>query len=175
MRKVSRRYDLLVTPGVSVPAFRARVKRDGIRRSSSSSTGRRSPTRSTLRSSLPASAPGFDDDGLPLATQIVGPDARRRVGAARRRRWSRRSRGRQWRLFPEPLPPCLTSSPSANPLGNERHSIPSQGSTRWSYGGDTMNFCIAAARQGASVGCITRVGNDPFGAQLRVLWEGRGH
>lgn len=39
------------------------------------------------------------------------------------------------------------------------------------YGGDTSNFCIAAARQGASVGYITRVGNDRFGSTLRAIWD----
>ena len=57
----------------------------------------------------------------------------------------------------------------------EMSAIPSEpGKYTLGYGGDTMNFCVAAARQGASVGYITRVGNDPFGAQLRVLWEDEG-
>ncbi len=42
------------------------------------------------------------------------------------------------------------------------------------YGGDTANFCVAAARQGASVGYITRVGNDVFGDELRELWQREG-
>lgn len=57
----------------------------------------------------------------------------------------------------------------------EMSAIPSEpGKYTLGYGGDTMNFCITAARQGANVGYITRVGNDPFGAQLRVLWEEEG-
>jgi 2-dehydro-3-deoxygluconokinase len=36
-------------------------------------------------------------------------------------------------------------------------------------GGDTLNFCVAAARQGATVQYITRVGSDPFGEQIRTL------
>ncbi|HZP87811.1 MAG TPA: sugar kinase [Burkholderiales bacterium] len=39
------------------------------------------------------------------------------------------------------------------------------------FGGDTMNCAIAAARQGARTAYITRVGDDPFGAQLCALWE----
>jgi 2-dehydro-3-deoxygluconokinase len=39
------------------------------------------------------------------------------------------------------------------------------------YGGDTSNFCVAAARQGASVGYITRLGQDAFGEQLLNLWR----
>lgn len=57
----------------------------------------------------------------------------------------------------------------------EMSAIPSEpGKYTLGFGGDTMNFCIAAARQGADVGYIARVGNDPFGAQLRVLLEHEG-
>jgi len=38
------------------------------------------------------------------------------------------------------------------------------------FGGDTSNAAIAAARQGARVGYITAVGEDPFGAALKELW-----
>ncbi|AMP01007.1 pfkB carbohydrate kinase family protein [Collimonas arenae] len=39
------------------------------------------------------------------------------------------------------------------------------------FGGDTSNFCIAAARQGALTGYISALGNDHFGQQLRNLWQ----
>ncbi|MDY7579967.1 sugar kinase [Herbaspirillum sp. RTI4] len=39
------------------------------------------------------------------------------------------------------------------------------------FGGDTSNFCIAAARQGARSGYISALGNDIFGQQLRDLWR----
>lgn len=42
------------------------------------------------------------------------------------------------------------------------------------FGGDTMNCAIAAARQGARVAYVTRLGADEFGAQLRALWEREG-
>jgi 2-dehydro-3-deoxygluconokinase len=42
------------------------------------------------------------------------------------------------------------------------------------FGGDTMNCAIAAARQGASAGYITRLGPDEFGAQLLALWKAEG-
>lgn len=42
------------------------------------------------------------------------------------------------------------------------------------FGGDTMNCAIAAARQGASVGYITRLGRDEFGAQFLALWKEEG-
>lgn len=42
------------------------------------------------------------------------------------------------------------------------------------YGGDTSNAIIAAARQGASTGYITAIGNDPFGDALLSLWKREG-
>ena len=42
------------------------------------------------------------------------------------------------------------------------------------YGGDTSNFAIAAARQGARVGYLTRVGADPFGRRFLALWAREG-
>jgi 2-dehydro-3-deoxygluconokinase len=38
------------------------------------------------------------------------------------------------------------------------------------FGGDTSNFAIAAARQGAKVGYISALGDDPYGHSLRALW-----
>ncbi|KVU24031.1 2-dehydro-3-deoxygluconokinase [Burkholderia ubonensis] len=42
------------------------------------------------------------------------------------------------------------------------------------FGGDTSNFCIAAARQGASAGFVSAVGDDPFGRLLSELWRSEG-
>lgn len=42
------------------------------------------------------------------------------------------------------------------------------------FGGDTMNCAIAAARQGARVGYVTRLGDDDFGRQFLELWDGEG-
>lgn len=42
------------------------------------------------------------------------------------------------------------------------------------FGGDTSNFVIAAARQGAHAGYITALGDDPYGAMLRKLWHQEG-
>jgi 2-dehydro-3-deoxygluconokinase len=39
------------------------------------------------------------------------------------------------------------------------------------FGGDTSNAAIAAARSGASVGCISAVGNDSFGQSFLKLWR----
>jgi 2-dehydro-3-deoxygluconokinase len=54
----------------------------------------------------------------------------------------------------------------------EMSEIPSEpGKYLLGYGGDTANFCVAAARQGAHVGYITRVGSDSFGDTLRAIWD----
>lgn len=39
------------------------------------------------------------------------------------------------------------------------------------FGGDTSNFAIAAARQGADVGYVSALGDDAYGAMLRALWR----
>jgi len=42
------------------------------------------------------------------------------------------------------------------------------------FGGDTSNAAIAAARQGASVGYLSAVGDDVYGRMLRDLWTAEG-
>lgn len=42
------------------------------------------------------------------------------------------------------------------------------------FGGDTSNFAIAAARQGARVGYASALGDDPYGRLLRELWDREG-
>lgn len=42
------------------------------------------------------------------------------------------------------------------------------------YGGDTSNFAVAAARQGARVAYVTRVGADTFGDRFMALWRAEG-
>ena len=42
------------------------------------------------------------------------------------------------------------------------------------FGGDSSNFAIAAARQGARVACVSALGDDPYGALLRGLWDAEG-
>jgi len=42
------------------------------------------------------------------------------------------------------------------------------------HGGDTSNCAIAAARQGASVGYLTCLGNDAFGDSFMALWAAEG-
>lgn len=56
-----------------------------------------------------------------------------------------------------------------NQTGQENGRIYLQG-----FGGDTSNFAIAAARQGARVGYVSALGNDPYGRLLRTLWDSEG-
>ncbi len=42
------------------------------------------------------------------------------------------------------------------------------------YGGDTSNFAIAAARQGAATAYLSAVGDDHFGNDLLALWQQEG-
>lgn len=42
------------------------------------------------------------------------------------------------------------------------------------FGGDTSNFCVAAARQGVSTGFVSAVGDDQFGRLLLDLWSREG-
>jgi 2-dehydro-3-deoxygluconokinase len=42
---------------------------------------------------------------------------------------------------------------------------------RQGFGGDTSNFIIAAARQGAKTAYLTRIGDDEFGCMLLGLWD----
>lgn len=45
---------------------------------------------------------------------------------------------------------------------------------RRGFGGDTSNFAVAAARLGAQVAYVTRVGDDEFGRSLLALWRREG-
>jgi 2-dehydro-3-deoxygluconokinase len=42
------------------------------------------------------------------------------------------------------------------------------------FGGDSSNFAIAAARQGARVAYVSALGDDPYGHALRSLWDEEG-
>ncbi|SDR38601.1 2-keto-3-deoxygluconate kinase [Rhizobiales bacterium GAS191] len=48
------------------------------------------------------------------------------------------------------------------------------GGYQFGFGGDTSNAAIAAARQGASVGYVTAVGEDEAGRAFRALWAREG-
>jgi 2-dehydro-3-deoxygluconokinase len=69
------------------------------------------------------------------------------------------------------------SAPDIVSLGEpmyEFSQIAGQRSYLQGFGGDTMNCAIAAARQGAKVAYLTRLGDDEFGRQLRELWRAEG-
>jgi 2-dehydro-3-deoxygluconokinase len=57
----------------------------------------------------------------------------------------------------------------------EFSQVPGEG-RRWlqGFGGDTMNAAVAAARQGARVAYVTRLGDDEFGRQFLELWREEG-
>ncbi|PXW27391.1 sugar kinase [Paraburkholderia caballeronis] len=42
------------------------------------------------------------------------------------------------------------------------------------FGGDTSNFCVAAARQGVSAGFVSALGDDHFGRLLLGMWAAEG-
>ena len=42
------------------------------------------------------------------------------------------------------------------------------------FGGDTSNFAVAAARQGARAGYVSALGDDVYGAMLRAMWRSEG-
>ena len=61
-------------------------------------------------------------------------------------------------------------------LGEAMVEFNQRGGDAWQqgFGGDTSNMAIAAARQGAAAGYISRVGDDSFGRALCTLWRGEG-
>jgi 2-dehydro-3-deoxygluconokinase len=60
------------------------------------------------------------------------------------------------------------------PLIEFNETRPGSGEYRQGFGGDTSNAAIAAARQGARVAYLSRVGDDRFGRLLRDLWRAEG-
>jgi 2-dehydro-3-deoxygluconokinase len=50
------------------------------------------------------------------------------------------------------------------------------GGTEWrqGFGGDVSNVAVAAARQGARAGIVTRIGDDGFGRLLTAMWQAEG-
>lgn len=56
----------------------------------------------------------------------------------------------------------------------ELSQLPGTARYEQGFGGDTSNAAVAAARQGARVGYISRVGADTFGEMLREMWHAEG-
>ena len=42
------------------------------------------------------------------------------------------------------------------------------------FGGDTSNFAVSAARQGARVAYLSALGDDPYGHMLQSMWRSEG-
>jgi 2-dehydro-3-deoxygluconokinase len=57
---------------------------------------------------------------------------------------------------------------------NQTSSAGEEANYRLGHGGDTSNAIIAAARQGASTGYLTALGDDAFGAMFIDLWKREG-
>jgi 2-dehydro-3-deoxygluconokinase len=71
--------------------------------------------------------------------------------------------------------PMQAASPSVLALGEAmiefNQAEKNQPTYLQGFGGDTSNYCIAAARQGASTGFVSAVGSDQFGRLLLDLWQ----
>jgi 2-dehydro-3-deoxygluconokinase len=72
-------------------------------------------------------------------------------------------------LTPVDIVACGEPMVEFNQSGQGRGRLYLQG-----YGGDTSNFAIAAARQGAKVAYVSALGDDPYGTMLRELWTREG-
>lgn len=60
------------------------------------------------------------------------------------------------------------------PMIEFNQTVPGEPQYLQGFGGDTSNFAIAAARQGASAAYVTRVGDDAFGRMFLNLWRREG-
>ena len=60
------------------------------------------------------------------------------------------------------------------PMIEFNQTVPGEPRYLQGFGGDTSNFAIAAARQGARVAYVTRLGDDPFGRMFLNLWHNEG-
>lgn len=68
--------------------------------------------------------------------------------------------------MPSPALVCL-----GEPMIEFNHTDPREPHWLQGFGGDTSNAAIAAARQGASVGYVTALGQDLFGDRFIDLWR----
>ena len=60
------------------------------------------------------------------------------------------------------------------PMIEFNQTVPGEPRYLQGFGGDTSNFAIAAARQGARVAYVTRIGDDAFGRMFLNLWRREG-
>jgi len=57
------------------------------------------------------------------------------------------------------------------PMIEFNQTVPGDPNYLQGFGGDTSNFAIAASRQGARAGYVTRLGDDAFGRLFLELWR----
>jgi 2-dehydro-3-deoxygluconokinase len=73
------------------------------------------------------------------------------------------------------MPEILSIGEPLVELAAEEHGpLEAVGRFRRGWGGDTFNCAVSAARMGASVGYVTRVGDDPFGRAFMDLCHDEG-
>jgi 2-dehydro-3-deoxygluconokinase len=72
----------------------------------------------------------------------------------------------------KPNPPALICL--GEPMVEFNQTDPGKPNWLQGFGGDTSNAAIAAARQGASAGYVTALGNDHFGDRFVELWQQEG-
>lgn len=60
------------------------------------------------------------------------------------------------------------------PMIEFNQTLPGQPQYLQGFGGDTSNFSVAAARQGARAAYVTRLGDDAFGRLFLDLWRREG-
>lgn len=73
--------------------------------------------------------------------------------------------------MPMPSPAILAIG---EPMIEFNQTTPGQPDYLQGFGGDTSNAIVACARQGASCGYITRLGDDEFGRMFLDLWRTEG-
>lgn len=72
------------------------------------------------------------------------------------------------------VPPYPEIVTLGEPLIEFNQTDPAAANFLQGFGGDTSNTAIAAARQGARVGYVTRIGSDTFGDLFADLWSREG-
>ena len=71
-------------------------------------------------------------------------------------------------------PPRFDLVTIGEPMVEFNQTAPGKPEFLQGFGGDTSNAAIAAARSGARVAYLTRIGDDAFGRKLQALWAAEG-
>jgi 2-dehydro-3-deoxygluconokinase len=72
------------------------------------------------------------------------------------------------------VPPRFDVATIGEPMVEFNQTRPGEPTYLQGFGGDTSNMAIAAARSGARVAYVSRLGDDGFGHALRGLWRAEG-